>query len=223
MTSFQAAGFPFAGTDITRAWAGIKLSPLNVTALLELQRKNAVALTAANQIACDGLTRLAERQGDLIRSTVDDCGKATSDVLLAATSLEEKATRQTDAARQIYASAVAGFRELSDIAVRANLAAVDVLNARIAEAFDDFKALIATSGPVAEGDAPRVPAVVEPVNITGQAAAAPVELQVTPTTPDAEVQPAVVEPEPTVSPKARVTASPKKAPLKPRRRPPVRS
>jgi phasin family protein len=191
MTSFQAAGFPFAGTDITRTWVGINLPPLNVTALLEVQRKNAIALTAANQIACDGLTKLAERQSDLIRSTIEDCGKATSGTFVAPTSLKEAATRQTDAARQIYASAVAGFRELSDIAVRANLAAVDVLNARIAEAFDDFKALIVPSGPVAEGDAPQVPAVAEPLNVTDQIAPAPaaVEPAVTHVAPDAPRQP----------------------------------
>ncbi len=226
MTSFQAAGFPFAGTDITRVWVGIKLPPLNVTALLEAQRKNAVALTAANQIACDGLTRLAERHSDLIRSTVDECGKTTSDVLLAATSLEEKATRQTDAARQIYTSAVARVRELSDIAVQTNLAAVDIINARIAEAFDEFKALFAAASPAAVSDASRqTPAIAKPLNVTDQTApaSAAIEPAVTHVAPDADPSPAVVEPEPMVSPEAPVTASPKKARSKSRRRPPARS
>src|SRR5262245_10774690 len=105
MSSLQAASLPFANTDLTRAWVGFKVPSVDIAALLESQRKNAAALTTVNQIAFDGLTELAQRQSELIKTTVDDCGKATSDVLAAA-SLEERATKQADAARHIYVSTV---------------------------------------------------------------------------------------------------------------------
>ncbi len=135
MNSFRAAAFPFASPDLTKAWGGFDLPSLTIGALLEAHRKNAAALTSANQAIADGLKTLAQCQGDLFKTTVDDCGKAASDVLAGA-SFEEKATKQADAARHLYVSTVARWRELSDIAVKANGAAVDILNARVTEAFD---------------------------------------------------------------------------------------
>ena len=43
----------------------------------------------------------------------------------------------------IYHSTVARLHEQSDIAVKANVTAIDILNARVTEAFDDFRALFA--------------------------------------------------------------------------------
>ena len=142
MDSFQAAGFSFANTDLTKAWAHFKMPSLNIGALLEAHRKNAAALTSANQVVFAGLKTLAQRQGDLFKTTVDDYSKVNSDVL-AGVSFEERVAKQADAAQHIYVSSVAHFRELSDTAVKANVTAVDILNARVTEAFDEFRALFA--------------------------------------------------------------------------------
>ena len=47
MNSLRPAGFPFANTDMTTAWANFGLPSHNIEALLELHRKNAAALTSA--------------------------------------------------------------------------------------------------------------------------------------------------------------------------------
>jgi phasin family protein len=145
MNSLQAVGLTFANTDLTKAWSIPKFATLNVEALLEGHRKNVVALTKANQVVFDGLTTLARRERDLFKSTVDDYTKVTSDVLTG-TSVEERATKQVDVAGHIYASSVARFLELSDIAVKINVSAVDILNARVTEVFDEFRALFAGRG-----------------------------------------------------------------------------
>ncbi len=100
-----------------------------------------------------------ERHGNLLKTSVDEYTKVTSDVL-AAGSFEESATKQADAARYGYDSTVARLRELGDIATRANVAAVDILNARITEAFDELKALFAA--PV-DPSAASPPVIGEPV------------------------------------------------------------
>jgi phasin family protein len=145
MNSLQAASFPLANTDLTKAWSIFKFPSLNIEALLEVHRKNAAALTKANQVVFDGLKTLAQRERDLFKSTVDDYTKVTSDVLAGA-SVEERATKQADGARHIYASSVARLLELSDIAVKTNVTAVDILNARVTEVFDEFRALFAGRG-----------------------------------------------------------------------------
>ena len=145
MNSLQTVRLPFANTDLAKAWSIPKFPPFNIGALLEVNRKNAAALTKANQVVFDGLKTFAQRERDLFKSTVADCTKATRDVM-AGTSVEERATKQADGARHIYASSVARFLELSDIAVKTNLSAMDILNARVTEAFDEFRALFAGRG-----------------------------------------------------------------------------
>jgi phasin family protein len=174
MNSLQAAGFPFANTDMTRAWSIFRFPSLNFNALVEGHRKNAAALTKASQVVFEGLQTLAQCERDLFKSMVDDYSKATSNVLAGA-SIEEKATRQADAARHIYDASVARCRELSDIAVKTNISAVDILNARVSEAFDEFRALVApiTATSVRPTSVITVPVAVEVAPVGN--AVAPVE------------------------------------------------
>ncbi len=212
MSALQAPSFPFASVDLTRMWADFKLPMLNVEALVEAQRKNAAALTNAHQIAFEGLQALAQRHSDLIKATVDDYSQMTGDIFAAA-SLEERAARQADAARHAFTSSVAGMRELSDIAVKANVAASDVLNARIVESFDEAKALFTAAPAAARATVAAV--IAAPID-AAVAAAAPADV------PLAEIAP---EPTPAVpEPPAPVVAAPKTVALAPRppRRPTTR-
>jgi phasin family protein len=199
MNSLQAAGFPFANTDLTKVWVNFELPSLSIGALLEVHRKNAAALTSANQVVFDGLKTLAQRQGDLFKTTVDDYSKVTSAVLAGA-SFEDRATKQADATRHIYVSTVDRFRELSDIAVKANVTAVDILSARVTEAFDEFRALFAA--PVAPSSVTSVAltsVIAEPVAIAEEVA--PVGDAVVPVEPKP-----IVTAAPTTAPKTAAPA-----------------
>lgn len=149
MNSLQAAGFPFAYTGLTQAWANFKLPFPHIGALTAAHRKNAAAWTGASQVMVDCLQLLAQRQAELFKTTIDNYSKVTGSVL-AGTSSEEKATNQAATTRHAYVSTVSHLRELSDIAVKANVTAVDMLNARITEAFDELKSVFAE--PVAPTD-----------------------------------------------------------------------
>jgi phasin family protein len=168
MNSFRATSFPFAGADLTKPWASFKLPAFKLDTLLEAHRKNADALTNANHVVFDGLKRMAQRQGELFTTTVNDFGRVTRDVVAGA-SFGEKATNQVDAVRHMYVSSVVGLRELSDIAVRTNVTAVDILNTRVSEAFDEFRALFAMPAAPAAISAPEV--VAEPVTVVEEAPA----------------------------------------------------
>jgi phasin family protein len=170
MNLLQAAGFPFANTDLTKAWVDSRLA----SALLEAHRKNAAALINANQVVFDGLKTLAQRERDLFESTVADYSKVTNDAL-ALVSFEEKASKQADAARHIYESSVARFRELSDIAVKTNITAIDILNARVTEVFDEFRALFAAAVEPTTATSAAPPSVIaEPLGLVVKEEVAPV-------------------------------------------------
>lgn len=138
MNSLQTAGFPFAYTDLIKAWVNFELPFLSTAALREAHRKNAAALTNASQVVIECLQTLAQRQAQLFKSTIDDYSKVTRDVL-AGISFQERVTNQADISRHI----VGHLRELSDISVNANVTAIDILNGRITEAFDELKLMFA--------------------------------------------------------------------------------
>ena len=149
MNSLQVAGFPFAYTDLTRAWVDFGLPLRNIGTLFEAHRKNAAALTSANQVVFDGMKTLAQHQSDFLRATMGDYRKLTSNVL-AGRSNEEGATNPADTARHVYLSTVGHVRELSDIVVKANVTAAAILNARVTEAFEELKTVF--GAPVALTD-----------------------------------------------------------------------
>lgn len=144
MSSSQAtsSSFPFANPDLARTWMDLKLPSLTAATLIEAQHKNAAAIGNANQVIFDGLKTLLHRQGFLLTASVETGSRVTRD-FLAAQSFEERAAKQADAARDTYFSVVARMRELSDIVIEANMAAIGIVNARIIEAFGDFRALFA--------------------------------------------------------------------------------
>ena len=112
MKSFQPASFPFpssfpfARPDLVKAW--FALPSLNIEALGEAHRKNAAAITSANQAVFDGLNTLAQRHADLCKTTVDDYSKLSNDVLASA-SFDDRVMKQADAARHVYHSTVTPF------------------------------------------------------------------------------------------------------------------
>ena len=72
--------------------------------------------------------------------------KDVSDEFFARASLEEKASSQVGAVRDVYASSVASLRELSDIAVNTNVTVAEILTTRVREAFDEFGVLLGKPG-----------------------------------------------------------------------------
>jgi len=153
MNSLQVAGFPFAYTDLTKAWVNFDVPFLPFAGLREAHRKNAAAVTSASQVIIDCFQTLAQRQAQLFKSTIEDYTKVARGV-----------ANQADSSRQV----VDHLRELSDIAVKANVTAMDILNGRITEAFDELKSMFAK--PLALNSVAPTEVIGEPVAMVEHAA-----------------------------------------------------
>ncbi|MCW5745785.1 MAG: phasin family protein [Alphaproteobacteria bacterium] len=140
--SFPSFKFPFADVDFTKAFGEFKMPAFGVEALVEAQRKNVAAFTAANQTAFEAVKSAAQRQADMIKLATEEFSKAASELMTVA-SFEEKAAMQADVAKKAYEGAVANIRELADIVAKGNAEAIDLVNKRIAEALDEMKVLVA--------------------------------------------------------------------------------
>ena len=133
---------PFADFDFTKIAGEFKLPTVNVETFVETGRKNFAAMTTLSTSAVESIKAIATRQGDMIRSAMEDFSKHNSDVMSAST-IEEKAAKQIDFAKKSYELAVANTKELTDLYTKSSTEAFEALSARVAELTEEVKAAIA--------------------------------------------------------------------------------
>lgn len=137
-----AAFNPFKDLDVTKIMTDMKFPVVGFETVVEAQRKNIEALTAANQTAFEGFQALFQRQAEVVRSSVEEMTKATSD-LWATVSPEEKAAKQADLVKKGYESAIANLREALDMLAKTNGQAADLINKRVGESLEEIKVAVA--------------------------------------------------------------------------------
>ena len=133
---------PFADFDFSKFAGEFKFPMLNAETMVEANRKNIAAITAANTSAVESFKAIAQRQTDMMRSAMEDFSKAGSELLSAAT-VEEKAAKQIDFVKKTYDVAVANTKELVELYSKGHTEAFAALSARVAELTDEVKAAIA--------------------------------------------------------------------------------
>ena len=137
-----AAFNPFKDLDVTKMMSDMKFPVVGFETVVETQRKNIEALTAANQTAFEGVQALFQRQAELVRTSVEEMTKATTD-LWSAASPEEKAAKQADLVKKSYEGAIANLREAIDMLAKSNGQAADMINKRVGESIDELKIAVA--------------------------------------------------------------------------------
>src|ERR1700761_5564379 len=95
---------PFADFDFSKIAGEFHVPTMSVESVVETSRKNFAAFTTASTSAVEVIKSIAQRQGDMVRSAMEDLSKHGSDVMSAAT-IEEKATKQIDFAKKSYETA----------------------------------------------------------------------------------------------------------------------
>ena len=130
---------PFADFDFTKIAGEFKIPAVNVETMVETGRKNFAAMTTASTAAVESMKTIATRQGDMFRAAMEDFSKHGSEVLAAAT-VEEKATKQIDFAKKSYELAVANAKELAELYSKGQTEAFAAISNRFAEFAEELKA-----------------------------------------------------------------------------------
>jgi phasin family protein len=143
-------------TDFNRGFAEYgklfgngKLPAFDIDAMIAAQRKNVEALTAANQVAFEGVQTIAKRQIEFARKAAEELSQVAKEMTAAGTP-EDKLGRQAALAKEAFETAVANLRELSGIAQKANSEAVDLLSKRVVENLDEVKSVFAPKAAAAK-------------------------------------------------------------------------
>ena len=131
-----------AADEFSKIFANLKLPALpDSEALLTAHRRNLEALTAANRIALEGAQAVARRHMEIMQQTMAELSDSMRS-LATTDSAQAKAAKQAELLKRAYEHAAANTKELSDLIQRSNGEAVELLNRRFTEAFDEVKALM---------------------------------------------------------------------------------
>ena len=129
LPAFDAASF-------TQAF---KLPGFDVTTVLDIQRRNVEALTAANQTIAQGLQTVVQRQGEIARQSVRQFQDLVS-FKPSSTSVRETLVKRIDLMKTSYEKSVADARELGDVVAKVGTEAADILSRRVVASLDEVKA-----------------------------------------------------------------------------------
>jgi phasin family protein len=127
--------------DFTKIAGQFKMPNFGADALIEAQRKNIEAVTAANRIALEGVQALTQRQVEIVRQAWDESASAV-EKLSAAGKPEEKLAKQAELAKQVLEHGLANLRELTEMGAKSNSEAAELISQRVVEGFDEMKAEI---------------------------------------------------------------------------------
>ncbi|MDZ5646249.1 phasin family protein [Nitrospirillum sp. BR 11828] len=132
----------FTKVDFSKTLADYKVPGIDVDAFVSAQRKNIEAVTAANQLAVEGIQAVLRRQAEILRQSLEETSSVVSDFLSTGTP-EDKVAKQAELVKTAFEKALANVKELAELVAKSNSEAADVLSNRVRESIEEVKAAIA--------------------------------------------------------------------------------
>ncbi len=130
-----------AAEEFTRMFGEMNLPAApGMDVLMRAHQRNLDAMTAANRIALEGAQTVARRNLEIMQKMMGEVTEAMQ--ALATDAPQAKAARQAARAKEVYQHAVSHAEEMADLIRRSNAEAVQTLNARIAAAMDELRAMM---------------------------------------------------------------------------------
>jgi phasin family protein len=123
-----------------KVFSGIQFPGVDLEAVIDAQRKNMEALTAANKAAFEGAWDLMQREMEMSRESVDSAA-AIIDDMKAAPSAKDLPAKQTELLKKAVEKAVANMRELAEMAAKSNKEAFEIVQGRASESLEEIKKL----------------------------------------------------------------------------------
>ena len=138
----KPTAYPFFEMDVSKVLAEFKLPGVDVDAILASQRKNIEAVTAANQLAIEGMQAVVRRQAEILRTTLEETGTILTEVL-GAGSPEDNAAKQAELVKSAFENALSNMKELAELVAKSNTEAANVISKRVSDGLDELKTALA--------------------------------------------------------------------------------
>lgn len=134
--SAQPSFSPFM--DMTKFMPDMKMPGFDVEAVMQAQRRAGETMTEMGQKALSSMQAVMQRQGEMVRETMQESAGLMSEVMAAGTP-EEKVARQTDMAKTAFDKAMANSRELMEMMTQANRETAEMMTSRFTEAMEQMR------------------------------------------------------------------------------------
>lgn len=139
---------PFLDFDMQamqKMMGDMKMPAFDWEAIMAANRRNMEAFAQANQLAAEGAQAIFRRQGEILKATMEDANRQVKTMLADGTT-EDRVARQTDAIKTAFEQAMANYREMVEMASKANAEALSVMSKRVSESLDELKGVMAKGG-----------------------------------------------------------------------------
>jgi phasin family protein len=119
------------GFDFTKLMGQYKLPGVDLSAIVERERKNIEALTRANRIAFEGWQALVAKQSEILQETMTRT--------IANARKQDAAKARAEMAKQGFEKALDDMRELAEMATRSQKQALEVMRQRFSENMEEMR------------------------------------------------------------------------------------
>ena len=115
-----------------------KMPGIDVDAIVDAQKKNLEAFTAANKAAVEGVQALAKRQNELFQETLTEATAAVTE-FGKSDGIEDVTVKQAELLKASFEKALGNMKEIADLVAKSNADASEAINARITETLEDVR------------------------------------------------------------------------------------
>jgi phasin family protein len=134
---------PFDFNDLSRRLGELKFPEIDWQELMAAQQKNWAALGQANKVWLEGTQKVVQREVEILQSALAEAAEASRDMMKEGDA-RVAAEKRLELAKSSFEKAISNIREISEAATRANRDALEVIQKRAIEGFDEIRTLIKT-------------------------------------------------------------------------------
>jgi phasin family protein len=131
-------GSPYDLTDLSKMLRDYQMPGVDWQELMASQQKNVAALTKANQLLMQGAQTVMQRQVEILQKAMGEAVEASQE-LMKEGDPQAGAQKRFELARASFEAAIKNMRELAELAAKSNQEALEVINQRAVESFEEIK------------------------------------------------------------------------------------
>lgn len=131
-------GSPYGLTDLSKMLRDYQMPGVDWQELMASQQKNVAALTKANQLLMQGAQTVMQRQVEILQKAMGEAVEASQE-LMKEGDPQAGAQKRFELARASFEAAIKNMRELAELAAKSNQEALEVINQRAVESFEEIK------------------------------------------------------------------------------------
>jgi phasin family protein len=130
--------FPYDFGDLNKIMSEYQVPGVDWQELMAAQQKNLQALAKANQVLVEGAQAVVRREVEILQKSMAELAAASKEMMQQGDP-QAQASKRLELAKASLEAAIANMRELAEVAGRANRDALEVINQRALEGFEEIR------------------------------------------------------------------------------------